>query len=327
MREGAFIHREKAVEPGLPIIDPHHHLWDDLTNPLAVEYLMPQLQADMDGGHRVVATVYAECTSHWRTSGPAEFRPVGETEWVASLVVPAGVMAGIIGYADLRRGRQARAVLEAHRDAGAGRFSGVRHSTSWDPHPDVPNTAREVPPHTLVSAEFIEGVRLLGEMGMTFDAWMYFPQLPDLAELAGRAPGTTIVLDHMGGPLGIGYYASRRDEVLATWRNNLRAVARHPNVVLKVGGLGFPYFLTEDAAAGLRGSDELVEYWRPVVEFVIETFGPERCMFESDFPVDAHATDYVTLWNAFKKLSAPYSPSERSALHRGTAARIYGLDF
>lgn len=327
MRDGAFDHHEEAIEPELPLIDPHHHLWDDLTNPLATEYLLPQLAADMSGGHRVVATMYAECTSHWRTGGPVDLRPVGETEWVASLDVPAGVMAGIIGYADLRAGRAAQPVLEAHREAGGGRFSGIRHSTAWDPHPDVPNTAREVPPQTLISPAFVEGVRLLGELGMTFDAWMYFHQLPDLVALAEQAPGTAIVLDHLGGPLGIGAYAGDRNEMLGTWRRNLREVARRPNVVLKVGGLGFPYFLTDAVAEGLRGSDALAAFWRAEVEFAIEAFGPERCMFESDFPVDAHAADYITVWNAFKKLSAQYSSGEREALHRSTAARTYGLHF
>lgn len=327
MRTAAFEHREDAIEPELPVIDAHHHLWDDLTNPLATEYPLPRLEADLAGGHRVVGTVYAECTSHWRTDGPEEFRPVGETEWVTSLEVPDGVMGAIIGYADLRRGRGARPVLEAHRDAGGGRFAGVRHSTSWDEHPDVPNTAREVPPRTLVSEDFVEGVRLLGDLGMTFDAWMYFTQLPDLVDLAARAPAATIVLDHLGGPLGVGHYASRREEMLPVWRRHLAAVAACPNVTLKVGGLGFPYFLAPEVAEGLRSSDALVEFWRPQVEFAIETFGPDRCMFETDFPVDAHAADYVTLWNAFKKLSARYSPAERSALHGGTAARIYGLEW
>lgn len=326
MRAGAFDHREEALEPELPVVDPHHHLWDDLTNPLATEYPLPQLITDLAGGHRVVASVYAECTSHWRSTGPAEFRPVGETEWVASLEVPAGVMAGIIGYADLRGGRSVRPVLEAHREAGGRRFSGIRHSTSWDPHPDVPNTAREVPPRTLTTPGFIEGVRLLGELDMTFDAWMYFHQLADVVALANHAPDTTIVLDHLGGPIAIGPYASARADMVASWRTHLQEVARRPNVVLKVGGLGFPYFLTEAVATRLRGSDELAEFWRPEVEFAIEAFGPERCMFESDFPVDAHATDYVTLWNAFKKLSAGYSDTERRALLSGTASRTYQLD-
>lgn len=322
-----FTHVERAVEPELAIVDPHHHLWDDLTNPLATHYPLPRLLEDLRGGHHVVATVYAECTSHWRAHGPSELRPVGETEWIVGEPTPTGIMAGIIGYADLRLGAAVRPVLEAHRAAGGSRFSGVRHSTSWDPHADVPNTAREVPRHALSSPPFVRGLELLGEFGMTFDAWMYFHQLPDLVELARAVPGTTIVLDHLGGPLGIGPYALDRTGMLASWRENLRAVAELDNVVLKVGGLGFPYFLTDEVAASLRGSsDSIAAYWRPEVEFAIDLFGPDRCMLETDFPVDSRVADYVTLWNALKKATSRYTFSERQELFSGTAVRTYGLE-
>lgn len=326
MSEELLEHREQAIEPELPVIDPHHHIWDELSHGLATPYSFDQLLHDLNGGHRVVATVYAECTSHWRTEGPADFRPVGETEWIVGTDLPDGVMASIVGYADLRLGAGVQPVLEAHRAAAGSRFSGVRHSTVWDPHEDVPNTARAVPPGTLTSPEFVEGVRALGRLGMTFDAWMYFHQLPELVELARTVPEVTMVLDHLGGPAGIGYYQGDRAAVLAAWRENLMAVAGMPNVVLKVGGLGFPWFVPDADVAAMRTSDDIVAYWRPEVEFAIDAFGPSRCMFESDFPVDSRAGDYVTLWNACKKLSQGYSPEERRELLAGTAARVYGLE-
>ncbi|WP_267128342.1 amidohydrolase family protein [Baekduia soli] len=300
-------------------------MWDDLTNQLAVPYALPDLLADMDGGHHVVATVYAECTSHWRDDGDPALRPVGETQWIAGQVLPRGVMDAIIGYADLRSGAATRPILEAHREAGRGRFAGVRHSTAWDPHPDVPNTAREVPPRTLVSADFVEGVRLLGELGMTFDAWIFFHQIPELAQLAAAAPDTRIVLDHLGGPLCIGPYAADRPAMLATWREHLAAAAARENIVLKIGGLGFPWFVPDEVCAQLTDSDAIADYWRREVEYAIEVFGPRRCMFESNFPVDSRVADYVTYWNAMKKLTVGHSPSERAEMYVGTAMRTYGI--
>lgn len=318
-------HREEAFQPELPIIDPHHHLWDVLTNPLATWYTLPELLNDLAGGHQVLGTVYAECTSHWYPDGDEYFRPVGETSWIAGEDLPPGIMAAIVGYADMRLGKAVRGVLEAHVEAGNGRFAGIRHSVSWDPHNDVPNTAREVPPQTMISEPFIEGVQLLGEMGLTFDAWMYFHQLPELVQLANAAPQTTIILDHLGGPMGMGYYARHRNEMLSQWRENLRQVAAMPNVVLKVGGLGFPYFVPQEIGATLTNSDLFAAYWQEEVDFAIDCFGPERCMLESNFPVDSRVADYVTLWNALKKLTVAYSPSERTALCSGTADRIYAV--
>lgn len=321
-----LVHAEEAIEPDIAIVDPHHHVWDDLTNPLATYYPLERLLDDLRGGHRIVGSVYAECTSHWRTDGPLEMRPVGETEWIVAATVPEGVMAGIVGYADLRSAADGTPVLEAHVEAGAGRFRGVRHSTAWDPHADVPNTAREVPPGTLTSPGFVGGVKRLGEMGLTFDAWMYFHQLPELVDLAAAVPDVKIVLNHLGGPLAIGPYAQDREAMLREWRSNLARVAELDNVTLKIGGLGFPYFVESERAAQLRGSDAIAAYWRPEVDFAVEAFGPERCMFESNYPVDSYVGDYITLWNAFKKLTTGCSPDERTDLFRGTAARTYGLE-
>lgn len=183
-----------------------------------------------------------------------------------------------------------------------------------------------MPPGTLTSPDFVAGVRALGRLGMTFDGWMYFHQIPELVELAQLVPEVTMVLDHLGGPAGIGPYGRDRAAMLSAWRENIASVAKLPNVVLKVGGLGFPWFVADDVAAAMGSSDDIARYWRAEVESAIDAFGPARCMFESDFPVDSRAGDYVTLWNAFKKLSRGYSPEERLDLLAGTAARVYGLE-
>lgn len=317
---------EAAIEPNLPIIDAHHHVWDDLSNPLATLYPLESLLVDLNAGHRIVASVYAECSDHYRTDGPEEFRPVGETEAVVAADAPPGVMAAIIGSADLRLGRAVEPVLQAHREAGSGRFSGIRHSTAWDPHPDVPNSARKPPEGQLLQKDIIDGVRTLGDLGMTFDAWMYFHQIPELVTLAQQAPQTQIILDHLGGPVGIGYWATHRAEMLATWRENITAIARMDNVVIKIGGLGFPWFLTEQMTASLIDSDAIAEFWRPEIMHCIEAFGPQRCMFESDFPVDGRLCDYITLWNSFKKSSIDLNFEERNSLFLGTAARVYRIE-
>jgi predicted TIM-barrel fold metal-dependent hydrolase len=322
-----FVHGEKAIEPELCIVDPHHHVWDDLTNPLATHYPTERLMADVRGGHNVVGTVYAECSSHYRVNGPDELKPVGETEWVVSQDLLPGIMEGIVGYADVRTGAMVREVLEAHRAAAGDRFKGVRYSTAWDASREVPNTAREAPPGTLLTDAFVRGVQEVGNADMVFDTWMYFHQLPELAELARAAPQTTIVLDHLGGPLGIGPYERDRESMLSRWRTGIAAVAAVENTVLKIGGLGFPYFLSKDIVGGLPDSDRIAAYWRPEVQFCIESFGVDRCMFESNFPVDSYLCDYVTLWNAFKKISRDYSPTERHALFAGTAASVYNLTF
>lgn len=321
----AAAHRETAIEPDLPILDAHHHLWDDLTNPLATPYPLPSLLADLHGGHRVVATIYAECSDHYYAEGPEELRPVGETASIADRELPSGIMAGIVGYADLRLGAAVEPVLQAHRVAGRGRFRGVRFSTAWDPNSDVPNTARRVPPGILLHPAVVEGVRVLASLGMTFDGWMYFHQIPELIELARAVPEAKIVLDHLGGPVGIGTYARDRGAMLAQWRHNITEASREPNIAIKIGGLGFPWFVPNGVAAKLTDSDRIAAYWRPEVDHAIDAFGAERCMVESDFPVDGRLCDYVTLWNAFKKLTMDRTPEERSALFVETAARVYGV--
>lgn len=341
--------REAIIEPDLPIIDPHHHLWDRRAVVSSLppvkhgfehvvrrspRYLLDELAADMTSGHKVIGTVFVECGAMYRADGPAEMRPVGETEFVNGVAAMSAsgiygdirACAGIVGHADLTLGARVREVLEAHLAAGGGRFRGVRQSASYDADPEVLGPLARQGPELYRRAEFREGFAQLAPLGLSFDAWMLEPQLPDVIDLATAFPDTSIILDHVGTPLGIGSYSGRRDERFGVWRDNIRELARRPNVNVKVGGLamvfpGFPSLLADPPAP----SEQLAAEWKPYVETCIEAFGAERCMFESNFPVDILSCDYAVLWNAFKRLAAGASAEEKAALFAGTARRIYRL--
>ena len=320
---------EEAIDPQLEICDPHHHLWEFPAN----RYLVEEFLGDVSGGHRVTRTVYVECHQKYRPDGPVPLRPVGETEFVdqctAALQGDAAatqVAAGIVGFADLALGARVRDVLEAHL-AASPRFRGVRHASAWDASDQVRRAHTDPPPGLLGRAEFRAGFACLHDLGLTFDAWLYHTQIPDVVELARAFPQAPIVLDHAGGPLGIGPYAGRRDEVFALWRRNLSVLSGCPNVVVKIGGLamtmsGFGWH-KRDAPPG---SFELADSMRPYFDACLELFGAERCMFESNFPVDQASCSYTVLWNAFKRLARACSPTERSALFSRTATRVYRLD-
>ena len=343
---------EAILEPDLPIIDPHHHLWDSTAAarakaPPAVHgfskvtaksprYLLDELLADLNSGHRVIATVYLQCGSMYRAAGPAHLRPVGETEFVngvaamtaSGLYGPVRVCAGIMGHADMTLGAAVSEVLEAHIAAAPARFRGVRHSASWDADPEVLGPLNRGQPSGLYRSEkFREGFARLKPLGLSFDAWLLEPQLPDLIDLARAFPDTGIVLDHVGTPLNLGVYAGKLPERFDTWRNNINQLSKLSNVNIKLGGLAmafcdFPSFLADPPAS----STQLANEWRPYIETCIEAFSPDRCMFESNFPVDRGAADYATLWNAFKRLAAGFSADEKAALFSRTAARVYRLD-
>jgi len=320
---------EEALEPDLPIVDPHHHLWD---REGWDRFLMPELRADTTSGHRIEGTVFVECGTGYRSDGPPELRPVGETEFV----VQAGEVArrdggpdirGVVGTADLRLGAVLDAVLDAHVEAAGGRFRGIRDRVAHDPNGSPVGRDDPQPPAGLMlDPDFRRGVEALGRRGLVFDAWLYHPQLTELVDLARAVPGTTIVLDHVGGPLGVRAYKDKAEEVEAVWRAGMTAVAACPNVVVKVGGIGMPMYGSGwFRAERPPSSDEIVAAWGDRLRFVIDTFGPDRCMFESNFPVDRLSFSYVVLWNAFKKLSASYTPAERAALFHDTAVRTYAL--
>jgi L-fuconolactonase len=321
--------REEIIDPDLPIIDPHHHLWHDRPSG---RYMLEELVADLTSGHRIVASVFLQCGWMYRTDGPAEFRPVGETEMVNAVSVLTGrgaygtprACAGIVGFADLR-GASLDAVLDAHVAAGGGHFRGIRHSGASDEA--ILSTNSVIPPPGLLrEPDFASGVRRLGERGFTYDSWAYHPQLKDLLALARAAPGTPIVIDHVGGPLGCGPYRSKHDEVFAAWRSDMAALASCPNVHVKLGGLAMPvngFDYHENALPPT--SAKIAQDWTPWIMPCIEMFGADRCMFESNFPVDKGMCGYPVLWNAFKRIAAGASASEKAALFHDTAARFYKL--
>ena len=297
-------------------------------------YLVDELLADTGCGHRVLETVFVECGSAYRADGPAELRPVGETELRRRRAAREAEarpgnptrIAGIVAFADLRRGAAVADVLEAHRAAGDGRFCGIRHAVSWDPSPQVTNHRTDPVEGLLLDPQFQEGVRALGRAGLTYDVWLYHPQLPEAVELARSAPGTTIVVDHLGGPLGVGPYADRHDEVLAACRASLAELAALPHVRLKLGGIGMTVFGQRwHRREAPPSSEELAAFWADHVRWCIDRFGPDRAMFESNFPPDRASCSYGVLWNAFKRMAEGYSPAERQQLFRDTALATYRL--
>ena len=326
---------EPALEPELPICDPHHHFWDMRIERVPYQrYLLHELLADIQGGHNVRSTVFIEARSMYRADGPEELRPVGEVEFVQGLAAasasgvygPSRAAAAIVGHANLNLGERVAPVLEALQAASPNRFRGIRHSVTWDPHPEVENTAAHKQEGQLASDQFRAGARVLARMEFSLEGWLYFPQLPELADFARAVPDLPIILNHIGGLLRVGPYANRDDEVLATWRDGIAAVAACPNVSIKLGGIGMPRTGFDWHLRGKPiGSEELAASMAPFMTYCIEQFGPDRCMFESNFPVDKVSYSYNVLYNAFKRLSAGYSAAERAAMFHDTAARVYRI--
>ena len=323
---------EEAIDADLPICDAHHHLWLD-DGATSWPYPVDALLDDTGAGHNVVSTVFLQCHTHHRTDGPRHLRPVGETEWVAAQAEiteqrraanggTGAVIAGIMGHADVAMGEAVEEVLIAHEEAGGGRFRGVRYITAQDPHPPLsmgPSAPMDDP-------DLLAGVRTVGAMGHTFDAMVYHPQLPALAALVDACPEVPIVINHLGGILGTGPYKDRRDEVLTQWKAAMADLAARPTTHLKLGGIGMPMMgYRWDRREAPATSDELVEHWAEPIQWAIETFGPERCLFESNYPVDGRGASYVVLWNAFKKITAGCSIDEKRWLFHDSAARVYRL--
>lgn len=325
---------EDPIEPDMPILDPHHHFWE---RPGDV-YLLENLLADTELGHRVNQTVFVECHSMYRTDGPAEMRPVGEVEFVESIAASnalraaqgdagraTAVAAGIVGNADLMLGDMVEPVLEALAEAGKGRFKGIRCTAAWDASAEI-TTARANSAGMLADANFRKGLACLERMGLSFDCIVYHPQLTEVADMARAFPGLTIILNHVGRPLGIGPYAGRREELMPEWRRGIDAVAECPNVVVKVGGLGNPISGFDWHQRPFPpGSREIAASGAPYYLYCIEKFGADRCMFESNFPVDKQSCSYTVCWNAFKRLARDFSVSEQADLFHNTAARAYRL--
>jgi predicted TIM-barrel fold metal-dependent hydrolase len=318
---------EPILEPDLPICDGHHHLWLDRGH-TGSRYALEDLKADVTTGHNVLRTVFVECHSQYRTDGPVEMRPVGEVEFVAeaaeeSTRTPGPAIEGIVGHADLTLGDAVADVLHALDEAGRGRFRGIRHNTAWDAAPMGNNAPRAA---MLAEPELRRGARTLGQLGFSYDAMAYFTQLPELVDLARDCPDVSIVANHLGIPIAGGPYRGKADEVRATWRQNLGELATCPNVVLKCGALIRPLSGDRWDKRGIKASsEEIAAAWGDDVRFAVDTFGPARCLFESNFPVDKACFDYVELWNGFKRIAAGYSPAEKLDLFHNTAARAYRL--
>jgi L-fuconolactonase len=303
------------------ICDPHHHLWERPGH----TYLMDELRADTSTVDRIEKTVFIECQSGYRTDGPEAFRPVGETDYVVA-ADPSGFVAGIIGYADLRL-PEVDDVLAAHIEAGRGRFRGIRVITTWDASPLVQTSSRTPPPFLLGDPAFRSGFAALGRAGLSFEAWLYHPQITELADLCRAHPEVPVVLDHLGAPLGVGPYRDHHEQVMADWRAALVDLASCPNALVKLGGIGMPVFGLDwhDRPAGLATAEELADAWGPSIRWVIDQFGVERCMFESNFPVDKVSATYATLWAAFQLMAADASPADKQALFHDTATRTYRI--
>lgn len=324
-------HREEALEPDLPIVDPHHHLWDR-----GAPYLLPEFLTDIGSGHNIRASVFVQCDAMYRADGDPDFAPVGETEFVNGIAAmsasgaysPARICAGIVGFAELRLGERVDRVLEAHMRAAGERFKGIRGRSVWDRDPTIKGSSQDFPEGLLLDSAFRQGYACLSRYGLSFDSWLFHPQIPELADLAGKFPDTPVILDHIGVPLAIGAYAGKTQAVFADWRRNLVELARRPNVAVKLGGLAmhlFGFDLDSAHRPKPASSEELATAWRPYVETCIDLFGVERCMFESNFPVDKRGVSYAVLWNAFKRLAAGFSAAEKAALFKGTACRVYRL--
>jgi len=327
---------EPTLEPEIPICDPHHHFWDYRAARIPYQrYLLHELAADIHSGHNVRSTVFIEARAMYRADGPEEMRPVGEVEFVQGLAAasasglygPGRAAAAIVGHANLNLGERVGPVLDALQAASTNRFRGIRHAVTWDPHPEVENTAAHKKEGQLASEQFRAGARVLARKGLSFDAWLFFPQLRELADFAKAVPDLTIILNHIGGLLREGPYANRDNEVLPAWRSGIAAVSACPNVTIKLGGIGMPRTGFDwHARKTPIGSVELAASMAPLMTYCIDQFGPNRCMFESNFPVDKVSYSYNVLYNAFKRLSAGYSAAERAAMFHDTAARIYRID-
>jgi L-fuconolactonase len=322
------------LDPDREIIDSHHHLWvESSRRGVTGKYLLEDFRADTGSGHRITRTVFIECRAEYRPDGPVHLRPVGETEFAAAIAAASeatsgATIDGIVAHADLSLPfDQLEEVLEAHQAAGHGRFRGIRDALAT-PLPGVPLfIPGRATPGKAADRAFRRGVAHLGERGLTYDSWHYHVQNREFLDLARATPGTVMVLDHFGTPLGVGPWAGQREKVFEEWKQDIAALAGCPNVVAKLGGLAMPDngFGWHERAADRPDVAAFVKAQEPWYHHTIECFGPNRCMFESNFPVDKASVDYDTLWNAMKTMAARYTEAEQEQMFSGTARRVYRL--
>ena len=323
-------HREEPLEPERPIIDAHHHLW--LRG--AHRYLLEEYCDDIDSGHNIVATVFVQCGAMYRSDGPMELRSLGETEFANGIAAMSAsglfgatrVCAGIVGAVDLRVGKRAGDVLTAHMQTAGGRFKGIRQSTTWDDDSFLMPAGHDLTRGMLGNPAFREGFACLAALGLSFDAWLYFHQIDELTALAQSSPEVRIILNHVGGPVGLGRHAGRGDANFFAWKRSIASLARCDNVYVKLGGPAARFgAITFGDRTKPPSSIEVAQQWEPYVVQCIESFGARRCMFESNFPPDKRTYGYDVIWNAFKRLAAGASEAEKASLFHDTAARVYRL--
>ena len=320
--------QEEVLEPERPIIDPHHHLWvrGDYT------YLIPEFASDLSSGHNIVATVYAECHSMYRSHGAKEQRSLGETEFVRGQAAmsasgefgSARACDVMFGNVDLTLGGAVESLIDQHLDASGGRFRGVRLSSGWHADAKIGNVATES--QLLINSRVKEAVRVIDRMGMSLDCWLYHTQLDEVAQLADAYPELSIILNHVGTPILGGPYRGKTNEVFSEWKAAIQRVSQRENVFVKLGALPIRMPDYEGDRSLPPSSEEVAVAWRPWMETCIESFGPARSMYESNFPVQKRWCSYQVCWNAFKRISAGASESEKTDLFSGAAARAYRID-
>ena len=320
---------EETLEPNLKICDPHHHLWQHPDS----TYLTKELLKDTKTGHNVTSTVFVECMSEYHRDSTKALAPVGETEFIDKLATAntesnthTSIAKAIVGFADLLLGDSVEQVFDAHLEASPNRFKGIRHASGWDPSDQIRNSHTNPMRFLYLDKTFQKGFAKLLDYGFTFDAWLYHPQHEDLLKLAKSFPNQIIVLDHVGGPLGIGPYRAQRHCVFESWKKTMNELAKCENVIVKLGGLsmattGFGWHKKDKPP----NSSELAEATAPYFNFCIERFGTQRCMFESNFPVDKVSCSYNVLWNSFKRITLSFSEEEKRDLFHDVAVRTYGL--
>lgn len=321
---------ERLLDPALPIIDTHFHLSAFDGHPYFLEAFAGDILAS---GHNIEAAVFVECGTAYDSDGPEHLRPVGETRYVAATAkrkidgLSTRIAPAIVAHADLTLGDRTHEALDAHVSAAEGRMRGIRHRAKWDADPRVKGKYSADQPHLYLSPEFGKGMDALASRGLSFDASIYHPQIPDVTALARAHPDVDIILIHCGSPVGHSSYAGREKENHANWLASMKELATCPNAYVKLGGVlmnlaNFDFL----KAAAPPTSVQLADLWKPYIEPCIELFGAERCMVSSNFPVEKAGFGYRTVWNMFKHVTAGCSASEKDMIFSGTAKQVYRID-
>ena len=326
--------KEKPILPNLNIIDPHHHLWDVGFGRYYVEELLEDINTS---GHNIKATVYIMSSSNteiYLKNGPEEFKPLSEIEFAtnegkrADLIKnnKVKVNASIVGSLDLTYGNKLKPVIEKGLEISEGRLKGIRMLLAAHPDPRIKSGAVKSDLSLMSHPKFIEGARCLQDAGLSLDFWIYHTQLGEMEKIARTLPELSIILNHIGGPIHLGEYEGKQALTHREWRTAMMRLSRLPNIKVKLGGLGMEvngakFHLNQDPP----NSSELANIWKPWIYETINMFGIDKCMFESNFPVDKGSCSYGSLWNAFKIISEKMSDNEKNKLFYENAAKIYKI--